>query len=61
MLTNLFIQNGIPQEYTVSIEQWLSTNSYSALLVYVFEQAMVPYGYGDVSETPAVGRYSLFF
>ncbi|PSR82350.1 hypothetical protein PHLCEN_2v6093 [Hermanssonia centrifuga] len=47
-------KDGIPLEYTVSIGQWLTDNGYGALFINIFEEGMVPYGYGDISETPAL-------
>ena len=50
-------QNGIPEEYTVPFLQWLSANNLTSLQP-IFEAGMVPYGYGDITETPAVGVFS---
>ncbi len=53
-------QDGIPLEYTVSIGQWLTDNGYGALFINLFEEGMVQYGSGDISETPAVCPYPAF-
>ncbi|THG93537.1 hypothetical protein EW026_g7723 [Hermanssonia centrifuga] len=53
-------KTSIPHEYTVPFAQWLLKNNYKAELVGLFETGMVPYGYGDVNETPAIYMFKYF-
>ncbi|PSR74075.1 hypothetical protein PHLCEN_2v10147 [Hermanssonia centrifuga] len=56
-LTTIGYKNGIPSEYTVSFSDWLWENQYNPELISIFEDGMVPYGYGDVLDTPAHPGY----
>ncbi len=38
----------------MSFSDWLWENQYNPELISIFEDGMVPYGYGDVLDTPAV-------
>lgn len=46
------MQGGV-KGYTMSAFDWLLENDYPLLLL-LFVQGMVPYGYGDVREVPVV-------
>jgi hypothetical protein len=46
------VQNGV-NGYTMSAFDWLRENEYPLLLL-LFVEGMVPYGYGDVMQVPAV-------
>ncbi|PSR82344.1 hypothetical protein PHLCEN_2v6087 [Hermanssonia centrifuga] len=52
--------NGIPDELTVPFEQWLKTNGYGGTFRGIIEHAIVPYGYGTISETPTVYMLQYF-
>ncbi|KAI0789450.1 hypothetical protein C8Q75DRAFT_733691 [Abortiporus biennis] len=43
--------HGVPDEYAVPIATWLKSKGYKHLLS-IMQQGMVPYGYGDITETP---------
>lgn len=58
-MTNIGYKNGIPEEYTVPFLQWLSANNLTSLQP-IFEAGMVPYGYGDITETPAIYMLQYF-
>ncbi|KAI0087476.1 FAD/NAD-P-binding domain-containing protein [Irpex rosettiformis] len=45
--------NGVPEELTVPLAQWLRTKGFLAL-PRIMQAAMVPYGYGDITQTPAL-------
>jgi len=51
--TALRYVNGVPQEFTVPMATWLASQGYIALPT-IMEAGMVPYGYGDITETPAI-------
>ncbi|KAI0799681.1 FAD/NAD-P-binding domain-containing protein [Irpex lacteus] len=51
--------HGVPHSLTVPMSQWLSTHDYVALPT-VMEAGMVPYGYGDITQTPAVYMLQYF-
>ncbi|KAI0083272.1 hypothetical protein BDY19DRAFT_998693 [Irpex rosettiformis] len=51
--------NGIPEEYAVPIATWLHNNGYK-YLPSIMEFGMVPYGYGDISETPTIYMLQYF-
>lgn len=46
------VQNGV-KGYTMSAFDWLLENEYPLLLL-LFLEGMIPYGYGDVMQVPAV-------
>ncbi|PSR82345.1 hypothetical protein PHLCEN_2v6088 [Hermanssonia centrifuga] len=52
--------NGIPDELTVPFEQWLKGNGYGTIFREIISHAMVPYGYGSISETPTVYMLQYF-
>ena len=59
MMRSLLIQNGVPQDLTISTAEWLAQNGYQALPV-VFNEGMVAYGYGDLRQVPIVGCSMVF-
>ncbi|TPX64987.1 hypothetical protein SpCBS45565_g05485 [Spizellomyces sp. 'palustris'] len=58
-IVSLGYKKGVPKELTVPTMQWLLSNNLPLLLV-LFIQGMVPYGYGDILETPAVYMLQYF-
>jgi hypothetical protein len=50
------LQNGV-KGYTMTTFDWLLENKYP-LLLFLFVEGMVPYGYGDVRQVPAVGIFN---
>lgn len=52
------IQGGV-KGYTMSAFDWLAENEYP-LLLFLFVQATVPYGYGDVREVPVVSIFQFW-
>ncbi|KAI0087473.1 hypothetical protein BDY19DRAFT_907334 [Irpex rosettiformis] len=52
LYTSLRYTHGVPQDLTVPMSQWLSSHGYVALPT-IMEAGMVPYGYGDITQTPA--------
>ncbi|KAI0743306.1 hypothetical protein BC629DRAFT_1585253 [Irpex lacteus] len=59
LYTSLRYTYGVPQSLTVSMSEWLSTHAYVALPA-IMEAGMVPYGYGDITQTPAVYMLQYF-
>ncbi|KAI0083271.1 hypothetical protein BDY19DRAFT_900543 [Irpex rosettiformis] len=51
--------NGIPDEYAVPIATWLKNNGYK-YLPSIMQTGMVPYGYGDITETPTIYMLQYF-
>lgn len=47
------LQNGIPDAYSDPIATFLQREGY-VYLPSIMQMGMVPYGYGDVTETPTV-------
>ncbi|KND02622.1 uncharacterized protein SPPG_01711 [Spizellomyces punctatus DAOM BR117] len=58
-IVSLGYKKGVPKEMTVPTIQWLLKNKLPFMLV-LFIQGMVPYGYGDILETPAVYMLQYF-
>ena len=54
----LGVQNGV-KGYTMSTFDWLHANDYPLLLL-IFVQGMIPFGYGDVTQVPIVRVFFLF-
>jgi hypothetical protein len=46
------VQNGV-KGYTTTTFKWLLKNEYPLLLL-LFIEGMIPYGYGDVMQVPVV-------
>ncbi|KAI0683359.1 hypothetical protein BC835DRAFT_1296206 [Cytidiella melzeri] len=59
LYTSLRYKHGVPKEFTVPIADWLSTNGYIALPT-IMEKGMVPYGYGDITQTPTIYMLQYF-
>ena len=53
----IIVQDGVPEDFTLTTAAWLAKYDYSALPV-VFVNAMVAYGYGDPAQTPIVRQTS---
>ncbi|KAI0341060.1 FAD/NAD-P-binding domain-containing protein [Trametopsis cervina] len=51
--------NGVPQQLTVPFGDWLKSKAYIAIPTIV-EAGMVPYGYGDITQTPAIYMLQYF-
>ncbi|KAI0087479.1 FAD/NAD-P-binding domain-containing protein [Irpex rosettiformis] len=57
--TALRYTNGVPKEFSVPITQWLQSQGFKAL-PQVMELGMVPFGYGDIKQTPAIYALQYF-
>ncbi|KAI0341017.1 FAD/NAD-P-binding domain-containing protein [Trametopsis cervina] len=51
--------NGVPDEFAVPMSEWLESNGFNAL-PNIMKAGMVPYGYGDINETPALYMLQYF-
>ncbi|KAI0341193.1 FAD/NAD-P-binding domain-containing protein [Trametopsis cervina] len=51
--------NGVPADLAVPMTQWLQTQGYQALPS-IMQQGTVPYGYGDIAQTPALYMLTYF-
>ncbi|KAI0341062.1 FAD/NAD(P)-binding domain-containing protein [Trametopsis cervina] len=51
--------NGVPEELAVPMAEWLRSNGFYALDK-IMKPGMVPYGYGDIYETPAIYMLQYF-
>lgn len=47
------IQNGVPAEFAAPMLQWLQSQGFQAL-PQIMEKGMVPFGYGNITQTPVV-------
>ncbi|KAI0686941.1 FAD/NAD-P-binding domain-containing protein [Cytidiella melzeri] len=59
LYSSLRYVHGVPADLTVPFSEWLSTNEYLALPS-VMEPGMVPYGYGDITQTPTIYMLQYF-
>ncbi|KAI0083101.1 hypothetical protein BDY19DRAFT_980918 [Irpex rosettiformis] len=59
LYTSLRYTHGVPEDLTMPMSQWLSSHGYVALLT-IMEAGMVPYGYGDATQTPAIYMLQYF-
>ena len=46
-------QNGVPDEFTVSVSEWFRQNNFTALPILLVNPVAL-YGYGDINIVPAV-------
>ncbi|KAI0087467.1 hypothetical protein BDY19DRAFT_907329 [Irpex rosettiformis] len=57
--TALRYTNGVPEEFSVPMAKWLQSQGFKAL-PQVMELGMVPFGYGDIKQTPAIYALQYF-